>query len=133
MKNTINDYKIGQIVSIIVVKDSNAWRSVRDYGKPRIFNAIITKIGKKYITAETQNRDYVFDTTNNFYEKTDTCINFQLFPTREKAEEFVKSQDLEIKIRQFFNSFYSEEFTLEELTTIHNIIENAKRRTTNNE
>jgi hypothetical protein len=128
MKNTINDYKIGQIVSIIVVKDSNAWRSVRDYGKPRIFNAIITKIGKKYITAQTQNNDYVFDMTNNLYEKTDTCINFQLFPTREKAEEFVKSQDLEIKIRQFFNSFYSEEFTLEELTTIHNIIENAKRR-----
>jgi hypothetical protein len=128
MKNTINDYKIGQIVSIIVVKGSNAWRSVRDYGKSRIFNAIITKIGKKYITVETQNSDYVFDMTNNFYEKTDTCINFQLFPTREKAEEFVKSQDLEIKIRQFFNSFYSEEFTLEELTTIHNIIENAKRR-----
>lgn len=126
--NKIDGFEIGQNVAILVVKDSNAWRSVKNYGKPRVFNAIVTKIGKKYITAETQNSDYVFDIKNNFYEKTDTCVNYQLFPSRQKAEEYAKMQDLEIKIRKFFNSFYSEEFTLEELITIQTIIENAKNR-----
>ena len=65
--NKIDGFEVGQNVSIIVVKNSNAWRSVKDNGKPRLFNAIITKIGKKYITAETQNGDYVFDFFTYFF------------------------------------------------------------------
>lgn len=134
MKNTIKDYKIGQIVGIVVVKNSNAYRSVKDYGKPRIFNAKITKIGKKYITAETEIKDYVFDIKNDFYEKTDVCANYQLFPSRKKAEEFVEMEEIEYEIRIFWGYYYGRtDFTLEELRSIKTIIENAKRRITNNE
>lgn len=79
-----NDFVVGQTVYLKTVSHAlECWK------KEKIVEAIVSKIGRKYITVKTSPYcEYRFQLENDFREKTDYCDEFQLFLTEQAIYDY---------------------------------------------
>lgn len=116
MKITLQDFKIGQTAYIELTGNMKRGKQ----GEDLIRECTVEAVGRKYVTA---NGIQFMETDSNYYtgliEKTNCCVNFVLYPTRELLMDKMLRESLINKLN--YNTDFSK-LPLEQLKTIYNIL-----------
>ena len=99
------DFKVGQTVYLRLTEDATRGRTLDDL----IREAKVVSVGKKYITISYADCNEVKFDLEKFKEKTDYCINYKLFLTKNDA-----INDIEIGELKRLKNFESYEKILRE-------------------
>lgn len=121
----LKDFKVGQKVYIRLI--GNACRG--KHGEELIEEWEVVVVGRKYLTAKNGSREYQFKSPiiheNYFVQKTNHCINYILYASREDIEVELEKSRLFREVSEYFRGYGCEKkFTLEQLRQIKGIIEN---------
>lgn len=90
---TRNDFSVGQTVYLKSVS-----HLYRHWENERIIEARVTKIGRKYITVESDFREYQFAIDDEFEQKTEYNIEYELFLTEQAIRDYWQSAYLRWEI-----------------------------------
>lgn len=123
----IKDFKIGQTVWVELTGNASRGKTVEQC----IEEWEITSVGRKYIKAcKKESGMFRFETTfeyndcdGRFEEKTDYCINYVMYLTRQEIEEKHEKNRLFREIEQRFRYGSQRDVSLGQLRAIHEILE----------
>lgn len=129
----IKDFKAGQTVYVELTGNASRGKIPEQC----IEEWEITSVGRKYIKACKKERGiFRFETTfeyresyGRFVQKTNCCVDYILYPTRQEIEEKHEKSRLFQEIEQRFGYGWQKDISLEQLRAIHGILEG---RTENN-
>ena len=115
----ITDFKVVQKVALEVTGNEARRPNYKD--NP-IRDGVVEKVGKKYVTVcgrrFEEHPAYV-----GLREKTDSCVNFVLYPNKQVLEAKLEKDKLLFNIQEFFrHPNNSKELTLNQLKEIQKII-----------
>lgn len=123
----IKDFKVGQTVYVELTGNESRGK------KPEqcIEEWEITSVGRKYIKAKKKGYDRLFgestfeyrENYKRFVQKTDCCVDYILYPTRQEIEEKQEKSRLFQEIEQRFRYGSQRDISLEQLRAIHGILE----------
>lgn len=124
---SIKDFKVGQTVYVELTGNASRGKEPEQC----IEEWEIASVGRKYIKAcKKQSGIFRFETTfeyrenyKRFVQKTDCCVDYILYPTRQEIEE---NQEKSILFREIENRFRygsQRDISLEQLRAIHGILE----------
>ncbi|MFG6393821.1 MAG: hypothetical protein K1W24_06500 [Lachnospiraceae bacterium] len=122
----IRDFKAGQTVYIELTGNASRGKTPEQC----IEEWEITSVGRKYIKAGrrfngTIWRETKFEYRENygkFVQKTDCCIDYILYTTRQEIEERIERDKLFNEIRRRFERNLKNDISLEQLREIHGIL-----------
>lgn len=95
----ITDFEVGQKVALELV--GNEARRVKD-GEIPVREAVVEKVGKKYVTVQGR-QFFEHPAYVGLREKTDSCVNFILYPNKKVLDEKLEKDRILSKIREFYN------------------------------
>lgn len=113
----ITDFEVGQRVALEVV--GNEARRIKA-GEAPIREAVVEKVGKKYVTVQGR-QFFEHPAYMGLREKTDSCVNFVLYPNKKVLEEKLEKDSTLSKIREFCN--YSGKLETLTLAQAKNVLE----------
>ncbi len=113
----ITDFEVGQRVALEVV--GNEARRIKA-GEAPIREAVVEKVGKKYVTVQGR-QFFEHPAYMGLREKTDSCVNFVLYPNKKVLEEKLEKDSALSKIREFCN--YSGKLETLTLAQAKNVLE----------
>lgn len=119
----IKDFKVGQKVYVKLI--GNACRG--KIGEQLIEEWEVTKVGRKYVTAKCDWREFKFEQVD-FYKDclnqvTDHCNDYLLYLSKETIEQEIEKNRLFREVSELFRGFCIERnFTLEQLRQIKAIM-----------
>lgn len=123
----IKDFKVGQTVYVELT-----WNASRGKTPEQCIEEWeITSVGRKYIKAGKRSdgiiwRETTFeyrDSYKRFVEKTDYCVDYIIYTTRQEIEEKHEKSRLFQEIEQRFRYGSQRDISLEQLRAIHGILE----------
>lgn len=128
----IKDFKVGQTVYIELTGNASRGKAPEQC----IEEWEITSVGRKCIKAcKKESGIFKFETTfeyndcnGRFEEKTDYCINYVLYPTRQEIEEKQEKSSLFQEIEQRFRYGSQRDIPLEQLRAIHGILDGGNEK-----
>ncbi len=121
----IKDFKVGQTVYIELTGNVKRGKS----GNELIEEWKISRVGKKYIYAKKSDwgneiaflKDGRYG--NQWFEKTNYCVDYILYPTRQELEDKLEKERLFDEVYGFFRRYDAiEKITLEQLRQINQIL-----------
>lgn len=123
----IKDFKVGQTVYVELTGNASRGKAPEQC----IEEWEITSVGRKYIRAGKRSdgriwRETTFEYMDNydrFVEKTDCCVDYILYSTRQEIEEKHEKSILFREIEQRFRYGSKRDISLEQLRAIHGILE----------
>lgn len=123
----IKDFIVGQTVYIELTGGTSRGKTPEQC----IEEWEITSVGRKYIKAGKRSdgiiwREATFEYRDNyksFVEKTDYCINYVIYTTRQEIEEKQEKSRLFREIEQRFRYGSQRDISLEQLRAIHEILQ----------
>lgn len=123
----IKDFKVGQMVYVELTGNASRGKMPEQC----IEEWEITSVGRKYIKAGKRAygriwRERTFEYRENykrFVEKTDCCVDYILYLTRQEIEEKHEKSRLFREIEQRFSYGSQRDISLEQLRAIHGILE----------
>lgn len=123
----IKDFKVGQAVYVELTGDASRGKTPEQH----IEEWEITSVGRKYIKAcKKESGIFRFETTfeyrenyGRFVQKTDYSVNYILYLTRQEIEEKHEKNRLFQEIEQRFSYGSQRDISLEQLRSIHGILE----------
>ena len=123
----IKDFKIGQTVYVELTGNASRGKTAEQC----IEEWEITSVGRKYIKAGKRSGgkiwgEITFEYRENykrFVEKTDCCVDYILYLTRQEIEEKNEKSRLFKEIEQRFRYGSQRDISLEQLRAIHGILE----------
>lgn len=126
----IKDFKVGQTVYVELTGSASRGKTLEHC----IEEWEITYVGKKYIEATKKEADpFLFKTVfewreeyKNFVQKTVHSINYVLYPTKQEIEEKHEKNRLFREIEQRFSYGSQRDISLEQLRTIHGILDESR-------
>lgn len=115
----VTDFEVGQKVALEVTGNEARRPTYKDVP---IREGIVEKVGKKYVTVcgmqFLEHPAYI-----GLREKTDSCVNFVLYPNRQVLEEKLERDETLSSIQEFFRlPNNSINLSLEQLKDIQKII-----------
>lgn len=123
----IKDYKVGQNVYIRLTGNAGRGKT----GEDLIEEWEVLSVGRKLIKAKRKGwRDYSaisFEQKESgyngqFVEKTNTCVNYIMYESREAIENDLERESLLRKVSNYFNSYGEKKISLESLRIIAELI-----------
>lgn len=131
----IKNFKVGQTVYVELIRNASWGKTAEEC----IEEWEITSVGRKYIKAGRREEcGTVGETTfeyNDFYkrfvQKTDCCIDYLLYATRQEIEESHEKNRLFDKISKRFSYGSQGNVTLEQLRAIHKILFESESKNAN--
>lgn len=126
----IKDFKVGQTVYVELTGNASRGKTEEQC----IEKWEITSVGKKYIKAcKKETGIFRFETTfeyrdthKRFVEKTDYCVNYILYVTRQEIEEKHEKSRLFREIRERFGYGSQKDISLEKLRLIYEILSSER-------
>lgn len=126
----IKDFKVGQTVYVELTGNASRGKTAEQC----IEEWEITSVGRKYIKAGKRSGgkiwgEITFEYRENykrFVEKTDCCVDYILYLTRQEIEEKQEKIRLFREIEQRFRCGSQRDIPLEQLRAIHRILEGEK-------
>lgn len=126
----IKDFKVGQTVYVELTGDASRGKEPEQC----IEEWEITSAGRKYIKAcKKESRIFRFETTfeyrenyGGFVQKTDRCVDYILYLTRQEIEEKHDKSRLFMEVEQRFRYGSQRDISLEQLRAIYGILEGGK-------
>lgn len=126
----IKDFKAGQTVYVELTGNASRGKE----SEQCIEEWEITSVGRKYIKAGKRAygriwRERTFEYRENykrFVEKTDYCVDYILYLTRQEIEEKHEKSRLFREIEQRFSYGLQRDISLEQLRAIYGILEGGK-------
>lgn len=124
----IKDFKVGQTVYVELTGNASREKTAEQC----IEEWEITSVGRKYIKACKKESDvFRFETTfeyrenyGRFVEKTDYCVDYILYPTREELERKFEKSKLLNEVELFFRDWGKpKRLSIEQLKRIKEILE----------
>ncbi len=123
----IKNFEVGQIVWIELVGNASRGKTAEQC----IQKWEITSIGRKYIKAGRRIDNEIWGETTfefhdyyeKFVEKTNCCVDYILYETRQEIEGNHEKSKLFDEIRNRFSYGSQGDITLEQLRLIHDILE----------
>ena len=89
----ITDFKVGQTVYLKTITHLyNCWKN------EIIFEAVVSKVGRKYITVKKDSLEYQFIIDEDFRQKTVYSIEFELFLSERDIRDYWQSAYLRHEI-----------------------------------
>lgn len=117
-----SDFHVGQTVYL-----KKVYRLPECWKNEYIEEGVVTKIGRKYITVRLYNWDYQFEIDENFRQKTDYSIDFELFLTKQDVRDYWQRAFIIQTLEKIFSyskiSSRKNEISLEKLIAIAKILE----------
>ncbi len=122
------DFNVGQTVWVEVTGNASRGRTVEEC----IEEWEITSVGRKYIKAGRRHKslgilnETVFEYRDNykrFVQKTDCCVDYILYTTRQEIDEKHEKNRLFREIEERFRYGSQKDISLEQLRAIHEILE----------
>jgi len=118
-----SDFHVGQTVYL-----KKVYRLPECWKNEHIEKGVVTKIGRKYITVRLYNWDYQFEIDENFRQKTDYSIDFELFLTEQDIRDYWQSAYLVYKIHNLFErgrifTYEKKPIPLDKLIAVAKILE----------
>lgn len=115
------DFKKGQRVVLYCTNGRSSAKMVLE--ERRILPAVVKSVGRKYITVSPENScfDIQFDIENNFREK-GNWPQYILFLNNEDVINEAKRIELQMDIKNFFNSRNVDNLSLTDLKRVYEII-----------
>lgn len=128
---SIKDFKVGQEVYVELTGNASRGKTPEQ----RIEEWEITSVGRKYIKAcKKESGIFRFETTfeyrenyKRFVEKTDCCVDYIIYLTKQEIEEKHEKSRLFREIEQRFRYGSQRDISLEQLRAIHGILEGGKQ------
>ncbi len=121
-------YEKGEIVCLLILSGSNAYRAVAN--KPiecRFKRGVVTAVGRKYITVNDGCYDYKFDVKGDHTQQVDAgSIDYKLFHKREDAEEYLSAKEVFAYIRKCFDPAHDGDYSLDQLIRIGKILKEGR-------
>lgn len=123
----IKDFKVGQTVYVELTGDASRGKEPEQC----IEEWEITSVGRKYIKAGKRHEEYgIFrettfeyrDNYNKFFQKTNCCVDYILYLTRQEIEEKHEKSRLFREIEERFRYGSQRDISLEQLRAIDNIL-----------
>ena len=122
----IKDFKVGQTVYVELTGNASRGKTTEEC----IEEWEITSVGRKYIKAGKRSdgriwRERTFeyrDPYKRFVEKTNSCVDYVLYTTRQEIEEKHEKNRLFIDIRKRFEFGSQKDISLEQLRAISGIL-----------
>lgn len=129
---SIKDFKVGQTVYVELTRNASRGKTAEQC----IEEWEITSVGRKCIKAcKKESGIFRFETTfeyndfdGRFEEKTDYCISYVLYPTRQEIEEKHEKSRLFQEIEQRFRHGSQRDISLEQLRAIHGILDGGSEK-----
>lgn len=123
----IKDFKVGQAVYVELTGNASRGKTQERC----IEEWEITSVGRKYIKAGKRSDGRIWveitfeyrDTYKRFVEKTNRCVDYILYTTRQEIEEKHEKNRLFREIEQRFRYGSQRDISLEQLRAIHGILE----------
>lgn len=102
----IKDFKVGQTVYVELTRDASRGKTTEQC----IEEWRITSVGRKYVKAGRCSDGTIWGETTfeyndcygRFVQKTDCCVDYILYPTREELEEKIEKSKLLNEVESFF-------------------------------
>ena len=122
------DFNVGQTVWVELTGNASRGRTAEEC----IEEWEITSVGRKYIKAGKRIEklgiigEITFeyrDTYKRFVQKTDCCVNYIIYVTRQEIEEKHEKNRLFLEIMKWFSSGSERDISLEQLRLIHEILQ----------
>ena len=123
----IKDFKVGQTVYVELTGNASRGKTPEQ----RIEEWEITSVGRKYIKAGKRSDGRIWgertfeyrENYKTFVEKTDCCVDYILYPTRQEIEEKHEKSRLFMEIEEWFRYGSQRDISLEQLRAIYGILE----------
>lgn len=124
----IKDFKVGQTVYVELTGNASRGKTAEQC----IEEWEITSVGRKYIKAcKKESGVFRFETTfeykensKRFVQKTDCCVNYILYPTRQEIERKFEKSKLLNEVETFFRDWSKpKKLSIEQLKRIKEILE----------
>lgn len=128
---TIKDFKVGD--SVYVELTGNAARGLHDDIESCIKPATVTKIGKKYVTAEIGDRTIIqFKETDCNYgggliQNTDGCVDYILFKTKQDIYDRHEAEFILNELYSVFRYHRGYHIPIDKLREIQAIVRQCER------
>lgn len=127
----IKDFKVGRTVYIELTGNASRGKTPEQC----IEEWEITSVGRKYINAcKKEGGIFRFETTfeyrenyKKFVQKTDCCVDYILYLTRQEIEERHEKNRLFQEIEEWFGYDSQRDIPLEQLRAIHGILEGGNK------
>lgn len=114
------DFKVGQTVYLRLTGNAARGRT----GDDLIREAKVVSVGRKYITVSPGYYGEVkFDSENNFREKTNYCVDHELFLTKQDIADDIEKDKLAILIAEKADSYKLKKYPIETLREIKRLLE----------
>lgn len=127
----IKDFKVGQTVHVELTRNASRGKTAEEC----IEEWEITSVGRKYIKAGKRSDGRIWgeitfefnDCYGRFVEKTNCCVDYVLYATRQEIEEKHEKSRLFREIEKRFRYGSQKDISLEQLREIHGILEKGLR------
>lgn len=126
----IKDFKVGQTVYVELTGNASRGKTPEQC----IEEWEVTSVGRKYIKAcKKESGIFRFETAfeyresyGRFVQKTDYCVNYIIYLTRQEIEEKHEKSRLFREIEERFRYGSQRDISLEQLRAIHGILEGVE-------
>lgn len=126
----IKDFKVGQTVYVELARNASRGKIPEQC----IEEWEITSVGRKYIKAGKRSDGRIWGETTfeyrenygRFVQKTDCCVNYIIYLTKQEIEEKHEKSRLFREIEQRFRSGSQRDISLEQLRAIHGILDESR-------
>lgn len=123
----IKDFKVGQTVYVELTGNASRGKTAEEC----IEEWEVSSVGKKYIKAGKRSDrgiwgERTFEYRENykrFVQKTDCCVDYIIYLTKQEIEEKHEKSKLFREIEQWFRYDSQRDISLEQLRAIHGILE----------
>lgn len=123
----IKDFKVGQMVYVELIGNASRGKTAEEC----IEEWEITFVGRKYVSAGKRKDERIFgertfeyrDTYKRFVEKTNSCVDYVIYTTRQEIEEKHEKSRLFREIEERFRYGSQRDISLEQLRAIYGILE----------
>ncbi|MCM1232851.1 MAG: hypothetical protein NC489_22225 [Ruminococcus flavefaciens] len=128
---TIKDFKVGD--SVYVEVTGNKARHLSDDIESHIKPALVTKVGRKYVSAKIDSHTIVqFKETECNYggglrEHTDGCVDYILFKTKQDVYDRYEAKSILAELYSVFGCFDGYHIPLDKLREIQAIVRQYER------
>lgn len=127
----IKDFKAGQTVYVELTGNASRGKTPEQC----IEEWEVSSVGRKYIKARKRSDGRIWgertfeyrENYKRFVEKTDCCVDYILYLTRQEIEEKHEKSRLFREIEQRFRYGSQKDISLEQLRAIHGILEGGKQ------